>query len=292
MNIIILGQGKWGQAMASLFTKNNKDFSFWQRDSEIQDNSILVNCLPTQAIREVLEKYGKNLKNFIIVNGAKGIETNTHKIPFEIVKDVLGEDVDYFTLIGPGFSQEIINQMPTIVNIGYVKINNASLVKDLFQTDYFRVRLVDEVEALELSGAFKNIYAIASGIADGLGFETNTKTKLIVVAIEELYRLAKSLTLVINEDMIAGTVGDLILTCSSSESRNFSFGKLLAKEKVSKALSIVGETTEGYHTVESLPYFEEKANVKLGLANFVYEAIKNDNPEKIRELFIKFVENV
>ncbi len=292
MNIIILGQGKWGQAMASLLSKNGKEFSFWEKGTQIEDNSIIVNCVPTQAIREVLKNYGTNLKNFIFVNGAKGIEKDTHKIPFEIVKEVLGEDVDYFTLIGPGFSQEIINQMPTIVNIGYVKVDNSSMVKDLFQTDYFRVRLVDEVEALELSGAFKNIYAIASGIADGLGFETNTKTKLLVVAIEELYRLARNLSLIINEDMIAGTVGDLILTCSSSQSRNFSFGKLLATKNVNEALSIVGETTEGFHTVESLPYFEEKADVKLSLAHFVYEAIKNDNPSELKDLFTKFVENV
>ena len=292
MKIIILGNGKWGQAMASLFTKNNKDFSFWQRDSEIQDNSILVNCLPTQVIREVLEKYGKNLKNFIIINGAKGIESKTHKLPYEIISDVLGEDIDYFTLIGPGFAQEIIGQMPTLVNIGYVKVKNSELVKNLFQTKYFRVRMVNQVKALEISGAFKNIYAIACGIADGLGFETNTKTKLIIIAIEELYRLSKNLSLVINEDMIAGTVGDLILTCSSEESRNFSFGKLLAKEKVKDALAIVGETTEGYHALESLPYFEQKAKVKLSLAGFVYEVVRKDDPGKIRSLFTSFVENV
>jgi len=292
MKIIILGNGKWGQAMASLFTKNNKDFSFWQRDSEIEDNSILVNCLPTQVIREVLEKYGKNLKNYIIINGAKGIEQGTHKLPYEIISDVLGEDIDYFTLIGPGFAQEIIDQMPTLVNIGYFKAKNSELVKDLFQTNYFRVRMVNQVTALELSGAFKNIYAIACGIADGLGFETNTKTKLIIIAIEELYKISKNLSLVINEDMIAGTVGDLILTCSSEESRNFSFGKLLAKDKVKDALAIVGETTEGYHTLESLPYFEEKAKVKLSLASFVYEVIKQDDPGKIRKLFTSFVENV
>ncbi|MBI3984947.1 MAG: hypothetical protein HY344_03330 [Candidatus Levybacteria bacterium] len=292
MKIIILGHGKWGQAMGSLLSKNKKDWSYWQRDTEIEGDSILVNCLPTQVIRDVFQKYGKNLKNSIIVNGAKGIESKTHKLPYEIIRDVLGEEVDYFTLIGPGFSQEIINQMPTLVNIGYFKVKNSELVKDLFQTDYFRVRLVNQIEALELSGAFKNIYAIACGIADGLGFESNTKTKLIIVAIEELYRISKSLSLVINEDMIAGTVGDLILTCSSEQSRNFSFGRLLAKEKVQQALSIVGETTEGYHTIESLPFYEQKAKVNLSLAHFVYDAIKKDDPTNIKELFTSFVENV
>lgn len=292
MKVTILGDGKWGTALSTLLLKNKKDFSFWKVGTKIEDNSIILNCLPTQVIREVLEKYGENLKNSIIINGAKGIEQDTHKLPYEITIDELGKSIDYFTIIGPGFAQEIVDQMPTLVNVGFINNKNANLVKDLFQTDYFRIRLVSHVKALEFWGAFKNVYAIACGIADGLGFATNTKTKLIIIAIEELNKLSKNLSLVISEDMIAGTVGDLVLTCISQESRNFSFGKLLAEEKVKNALSIVGETTEGYYTLESVPYFEQKAKIKLNLASLVYEAVKKDNPEKIGQLFKSFVKSI
>ena len=169
MKIIILGKGKWGTALGSLLSENKKDFEFWKTNTEIPDESIIVNCLPTQVVRGVLEKHGKNLKKFIFVNGAKGIEQDTHKLPYEIVKDVLGPRIDYFTLIGPGFADEIVHKMPTLVNLGYVRKDNSKLVRNLFQTDYFRIRLVKNINALEIAAGFKNIYAISTGIADGIG---------------------------------------------------------------------------------------------------------------------------
>lgn len=291
MKIIILGKGQWGTALASLLTENKKEFGFWEIDTEIPDNSIIINCLPTQAIRQVLEKHGKNLKNSIFVNGAKGIEEITHKLPFEITTDVLGKNIDYFSLIGPGFAQEIIDQMPTLVNIGFIKDKNAKIVQNLFQTDYFRVRLVKGVKGLELSSAFKNIYAIACGLADGLGFGTNTKTKLIIVAIEEFYALSRSLSISIDTKMLPGTMGDLILTCTSTESRNFRFGQLLVKKDVKVALEEIGETTEGYTTVSSVPYFEAKSNTKLKLANFVYEVVMGKSLDP-KVLFLDLVKNI
>lgn len=291
MKIIILGKGQWGKALGSLLAKNKKEFSFWQIGSEIEDYSIIINCLPTQIIREVLEKHGNNLKNYIFVNGAKGIEEVTHKLPFEIVKDVLGKDIDYFSLIGPGFAQEIINEMPTSVNIGFIKDKNADLISSLFQTDYFRVKLVEGVEGLELASAFKNIYAIACGFADGLGFGTNTKAQLIIVAIEEFYALSKGLAINISPKMLTGTIGDLILTCTSTESRNFRFGQHLVEKDVKSALFEIGETTEGHTTVSSIPYFAEKGKVKLKLANFVYRIVKEGNLDS-KALFLDFVKGI
>ena len=292
MKIIILGNGKWGTALGSLLTENKKEFEFWKIGTEIPDNSILINCLPTQVMRQVLENHGKNLKNFIFINGAKGIEQKTHKIPYEITADILGSNIDYFTLIGHGFAQEIVDKMPTLVNIGYVESQNSNLVRDLFQTDYFRVRMVKEIKALEIAGGFKNVYAIACGIADGLGYGANTKTKLILIAIEEFYAFSKSMRMSINQDMLPGTIGDLILTCGSQESRNFSFGQMLAKEEIKKALAEIGQTVEGFTTADSIPYFEKTSNLKLNLAHFVYEVIKADKNRDVKRRFLEFVKRV
>jgi len=292
MKIIILGNGKWGTALASLLSENKKEFKFWELGTEISDNSIIVNCLPTQVIRKVLQTHGKKLKNFIFINGAKGIEQKTHKIPYEITSDVLGSNIDYFTLIGPGFAQEIVDKMPTLVNIGYINAKNSKLVQDLFQTAYFRIRLVKEIKALEIAGGFKNVYAIACGIADGLGYGANTKTKLILVAIEEFYAFSESMRMNINKEMLAGTIGDLILTCTSIESRNFSFGQILAKKTVKDALAEIGQTVEGFTTVDSIPYFEKASNLKLKLAHFVYDVIKADNSREVKNRFLDFVKMI
>lgn len=291
MRIIVVGDGKWGKAIGSLLSKNKKTFSFWKRGEDLPDDSILIMCIPTQVIREVLTLYGKNLKNIIYINGAKGIEKVTHKLPFQIAIDILGKNIDYFSLMGPSFSQEVIDGMPTLVNIGYAKGKNGELVRGLFQTDYFRVRLTKGVRALELASAFKNVYAIACGVADGLGMGTNTRVKLILLAIEEFYRLSKKLGYTIDRRALPGTIGDLILTCNSEESRNFSFGKLLATHRQKEALERIGETVEGYYSVDSIPYFEEHSKVSLPLARFVYEIIKKDDPKSISSQFSDFVKN-
>ena len=182
--------------------------------------------------------------------------------------------------------------MPTLVNIGYINAKNSKLVQDLFQTAYFRIRLVKEIKALEIAGGFKNVYAIACGIADGLGYGANTKTKLILVAIEEFYAFSESMRMNINKEMLAGTIGDLILTCTSIESRNFSFGQILAKKTVKDALAEIGQTVEGFTTVDSIPYFEKASNLKLKLAHFVYDVIKADNSREVKNRFLDFVKMI
>lgn len=291
MNITVVGDGQWGSAIGTLLKKNKKRFEFWSKNAAIPDNSIVIMCIPTQAIRGFLEKHARSSKNLIYINGAKGIERETHKLPFQIAADILDKKIDYFSLIGPSFAGEVKDEMPTLVNIGYTKEKNAEFVRNLFQTDYFRVRLTKGILALELASAFKNVYAIACGAADGLGFQTNTRVKLILLAIEEFYRLSKKLGYKIDRRALPGTIGDLILTCNSEESRNFSFGKLLPKHDISSALKKIGETVEGFYTVDSIPYIEKETRVELPLARFVYKVIKENNPKNIKSAFASFVKS-
>lgn len=291
MKTVIIGDGAWGTAIATLLKTNKQDFSFWKPGDTISGNSTLIVCVPTQAIREILTVSVESTRGLIYINGAKGIEIKTHKFPHQIATDILGKRLDYFSLIGPSFAGEVKNKMPTLVNIGYTNTKHSEMVRDLFQTDYFRVRMTKGVRALELASAFKNVYAIACGVADGLGFETNTRVKLIMLAIEELNRLSKKLTYHADENALPGTIGDLILTCNSEESRNFSFGKLLVKHPISKSLKLIGETVEGLYTVESVPYFERETGLELPLARFVYELIVQDKPKVVRGKFAAFVKS-
>ena len=190
MKIIVVGDGKWGSAIGSLLSENGREFSFWKKGDDLPDQAILIMCIPTQAIREVLTLHGKNLKNIIYINGAKGIEKVTHKLPYQIAMDILGKNIDYFSLIGPSFAEEVEEKMPTLVNIGYVKEQNAELIRDLFHTDYFRVRLTRGIRALELASAFKNVYAIACGVAEGLGFKVSL-VKTFSLGMLKLVKLKK-----------------------------------------------------------------------------------------------------
>ena len=289
MRINILGNGAWGTALGKLLTANGHEITFWKKKEQIDPADFVVIALPTQAIRSVFKNYGRNLRKAVIVNSSKGIEKGSHQIPSQIVKELLGTKIEYFTLIGPSFAQEVNLKMPTLVNLGG-RNSKTQQICDLFKTDYFRVRPTKTVEALELAGALKNVYAIACGMADGLGFKINTRAKLITIAYEEFRKLALSLNYEIDDEARPGILGDLVLTCSSPESRNFSFGKNLIKYCVKESIKKINSTVEGYNTAFSVLYFSEKSAMPLG--EFVLKIIEENNPKKIESKFADFVKKI
>lgn len=288
MRIKVVGDGAWGTALGKLLTVNGHNVSFWNQKDKINPLDTVVIAIPTQAIRSVLEKYGGNLREAIIINSAKGIEKSSHKIPSQIIKELLGNKIEYFTLAGPSFAIEVNQQMPTLVNLG--GNGKTQEICDLFETDYFRVRPTKSVEALELACALKNVYAIACGITDGLGFQINTRAKLITIAYEELQKLTSKLNYAIDEDARPGILGDLVLTCSSLESRNFSFGRYLISYSVEESIKKVNSTIEGYNTAFSVTYFSKKS--PMPLAEFVFKIIQKNNPGTVALEFAKFVKKV
>lgn len=290
MQIVVMGDGAWGSALYGLIQENKHKVSYWKNGQKLQTDSIVVGAIPTQAIREVLAP-SKGVAGVTYINCAKGIEQKTHLLPYQIVTELL-ESPDYFTLIGPSFSEEVKQHMPTLVNLGYRTSNQAQMVKELFQTDYFRVKLTQGIRSLELAAAFKNIYAIACGITDGLGLGMNTRVKVMCIAMDEFNTLREKLDFKMDNKALPATIGDLILTCNSEESRNFSFGKSLVNNSVSVSLEKSQGTVEGYYTVESIPYFEEKLGISLPLARFVFDVTHKSSAQDIKSSFMNFVKTI
>ena len=290
MEVKIIGNGAWGKAIYSVVKKNTPTASFLLRGEKATVRDVLILSVPTQSIREALQLISFKEKHGIVINTAKGIEKNTHFLPQQIVSEAFGEDARYYSLIGPSFANEVVDEMPTIVNLGYTDENPLNQdVRNLFLTPYFRVRLTQNIEALELSGAFKNIYAIACGFANGLGYGANTRAKLLVLAIEEMSELHANLGHKMEVNMTAGTLGDLILTCNSIESRNFRFGSYLATHKKNEAFALVKSTVEGLDSLASVEYFKNKAKTKLRLASFICELVSMDKPKNAKKNFEDFV---
>ncbi len=290
MSIKILGNGVWGQAVYSVIKQNSPEVSFIGREEYSDDQDILILAVPVQAIRNALQFISFKDRKKIIINTAKGIEKESHMLPQEIVREVLGIGVEYFALIGPSFAQEVVDKMPTVVNLGYNdKTENLNYLHKLFQTDYFTAVPVKGVEVLELAAAFKNMYAIICGLSEGLGYGTNTRVALLVRAMEEFRQLCHSLNLHIDPIATIGTTGDLILTCNSIESRNYTFGKYLADMTAHDALHKVGTTTEGYHSLASIESFENRAGMQLNVLHFLNAMVKQNDPSKIRQMFLEFL---
>jgi glycerol-3-phosphate dehydrogenase (NAD(P)+) len=288
--VVIIGKGVWGQALASVLSVNVAEVNFWDREGVIVDADVVVLALPVQAIREALELARPSCR--IMVNTSKGIEQGTNYLPQQIVREVLGERIDYYALMGASFANELVLKTPTMINLGYRKGLEKELVKRMFQTDYLRVRLFPHLEKLETASAFKNVYAIICGLADGMGYGVNTRVALISLALEEMQRFFHAGNAAYSGEALVGISGDLVLTCNSMESRNFRFGRFLVEYSVQEALERVGSTVEGYATVQSVKEIVAKKGVSLPLAELVEKIIREDNPKIVRGRIEEFLKSV
>ena len=153
---------------------------------------------------------------------------------------------------GPSFAKEIVKRQPTQVSVSSTSLQHAQATAELFHQPHFRCYVNSDPVGVELAGALKNVYAIASGVAGGLGFEANTRAGLVTRSLAEMTRIgvaynAEPLTFL----SLAG-VGDLFLTCSSEKSRNFTVGYRLGKgETLEHILETLGSVAEGVDTAKS-----------------------------------------
>jgi len=277
-NVHVLGNGAWGTALSSLVSQSSSNLN------------IFILAVPTNVLRSVLTDIKNQVDSkTLIINASKGIEIKTHKLPYQIAEEILGKDINYFSLIGPSFAQEVLDKNPTIVNLGYRNKKYLKQAEAVFQSTYFDVIPTKCLRAIEMMGAFKNIYAISCGIAEGLGYGANTRTKLIILAYQELKRLLAALNFKYDQSAQVAFLGDLVLTCSSIESRNFTLGKLLVHSSVTKSLDEIGQTTEGFYSVASVKYFEQKSGIRLPLAKLIHEVVNSNDHNLTKKHFTDFI---
>jgi len=240
---------------------------------------VLLFAIPTQALRVLLTNLRPSLDNanlplLIFVN--KGIETDTNALTLEIIADTCGKEIARVStfLSGPSFAKEIIRRQPTSVSIASLSEDHAERASLVFHQPWFRCYPGNDPIGLELAGALKNVYAIASGMAEGLGFENNTRASLITRGLSEMTRIgvaygANPLTFL----SLAG-VGDLFLTCSSSTSRNYTVGFRLGRgESLEEVLKTLGSVAEGVSTSKGLKAIVDDLDVPAPLASAVYEVL-------------------
>ncbi|MCB5251275.1 MAG: NAD(P)H-dependent glycerol-3-phosphate dehydrogenase [Candidatus Cloacimonadales bacterium] len=268
-NIVIIGGGSWGLAMAQLLsiqhnikvweynlefvkelqkTKTNtkllpdlilNDSIFFSNDkTEIfADKSIdmIIIATPVSFIRNTIKSFIEHIKECknlkAIVNLAKGLEQNSHKRVSEILKDELPTKYHHIicTLSGPSHAEEVSRNIPTTVVIAGDDLNAVHYARDKISSPYFRVYSSNDLIGVELGGTIKNIIAIAAGIIDGLQLGDNTKGALLTRGIAEIIRLGVALGAKTETFSGLSGIGDLITTAISTHSRNRHVGFELGK---------------------------------------------------------------
>ena len=276
-NISILGYGEIGKAIGSLLHENKIEFSHVDTGERTQNKAeVVFICVPTNFIREALE-FNKDSfdEETIFVNCSKGIERKKNYLPFQIVEETIGTK-NYNTMVGLSFAKEIVEKQPTLMTLGYSDRINSEIIKGLVGTKYFGIEETPHYKSLELASIMKNIYAILCGFSDGLNFGTNTKSKIVTLALREYEILAKKMEFEYDTLALSGIIGDFVFTCSSKQSRNYSFGLDLSKMTVGNVRKkYERKTVEGYNAVKSILELANKHKIKLIIAEMVNNVVEN-----------------
>lgn len=246
---------------------------------DLKDCEVIFLSIPSSAFRQTLENLKKVISDdTILVTTAKGIEYPSLKSMGNIIEEYFNQD--YVALSGPNFASEIVLNLPTVSNIASKNKDNARMVKEILSTDQFRVKIIEDVEGLEICGVIKNVNAIANGICEGMNVNENARYGVLTKGFEDTIRIIESIG---GDASTAGEYcgfGDLVLTSTSFESRNHTLGmlygqRLIVDEKAS------GVVFEGKNSIMAIKDICKNHNINSVIVDFVYDVIVKQTPPKI-----------
>lgn len=306
--VAVVGAGSWGTTLANLLAEKGVGVRLWVREAEVYedlarerinhtflpgvrlapgiafsrafpevlaDAHLVLMVVPSHSFREVLQA----LKPFfpqgaMLLSATKGMEMDSLLTMEGVTREELGPEVPYAVLSGPSFAREVAQRQPTAATIASRQREVAQLLQRLFSTHCFRIYTSRDVTGVELAGALKNIFAIGAGILVGMGLGDNPRAALITRGLAEMTRLgvrlgANPLTLT----GLAG-VGDLVVTCTGSQSRNFQVGyKLGQGMALEQILGATVMVAEGVKVSRAAHLLAERLGVEAPLVTAIYKIL-------------------
>lgn len=245
-----------------------------------QVRDILV-VVPSHVFRETVQKLKPLLTDqHRLAWGTKGLEQGTRKLLHQIVREELGITVPIAAVSGPTFAMEVARGLPGAITVASKDAQFANDLATTLHSEYFLTYTSDDIVGVEIGGATKNVMAIAAGIADGMGFGTNTRAALITRGLSEIMRLGVVMGGQRETFMGLSGLGDLVLTCSDDQSRNRRFGLALGKGMdVEAARNSVSQVVEGIGTAKTVYLLSQDFQVTMPITEQVYKVIyENQSP--------------
>jgi glycerol-3-phosphate dehydrogenase (NAD(P)+) len=303
MKVSIIGGGAWGTALAMAAKRAGSDVCIQARETEvvnaintahentiylpghpldpsiravsdpieaISDAHIVLLVTPAQHLRSLITtlKYTLTSEQAIVIC-SKGIEQNTSALLSEIIYDV-NRVLSPMILSGPTFASEVANQLPTAVTLATKDLSKGKTVSKAIGTPYFRIYLSNDIIGAQIGGAVKNVLAIACGIVEGRTMGNNARAALITRGLAEIIRMGKALGAKPETLMGLSGLGDLTLTCSTSQSRNFSLGMALGKGRfLDEILSERTSIAEGVFSASSVVSLAKRLDVEIPICGSV-----------------------
>ena len=316
MRAAVLGAGAWGTTFAAVLADAGLEVSLWGRDEAVVADvngahrnerflpgvalpetvtattdptvalagaGIVAVALPSQHVRSIITPWAAHVAaDALVVSLMKGVERDSHERMSEVLGEAWGIPEERLVVVsGPNLAKEIAVKQPTATVIASTSETAAEAVAAATASAYFRPYTNTDVLGVELSGAYKNIIAVAVGIADGMGFGHNTTATVITRGLAEITRLG--LALGAKPDTFSGLagMGDLIATCASPLSRNHTLGAHIGRgASLAEAIERTGGTAEGVTTSQSIQELARGCNVDVPICDAVVAMLHQGQPKE------------
>jgi glycerol-3-phosphate dehydrogenase (NAD(P)+) len=309
MNITVIGGGSWGLALSNVLSDNNHNVLVYdvsekivnkvntlhlcqQLDELINENikatinieeainhsDVLLFVVPTKVLRNAISSIIPHLKTSkLFINASKGIEPDTFLRVSEIFEEMIPSAFlkGFVALSGPSHAEEVIKKMTTVVTSTSLNEIHAKYVQQLFHNnEYFRVYSSTDLKGVELGGALKNVFALASGLIAGKGLGDNARAALITRGLVEMKKFYESYGASTNSLYGLTGVGDLIVTCTSIHSRNYQAGYKIGHGKdLNETLDSMTMVVEGIRTCDAAFKYAEKHDLDLPIITAIHNVL-------------------
>jgi glycerol-3-phosphate dehydrogenase (NAD(P)+) len=320
--VAVVGSGGFGTCLSLLLARNGAEVRQWCRNPEyaqtianrrenvkylpgvklpvnvwitsslqdaVQGAEVVVAAVPSQAMRETARAFEPFLeKGAKVLNVAKGIEHNTYLRMSEVLTQELGSGHPVATMSGPNFAEEVARGMPSATVIASRSPAALEQLCALVTTDFFKAYPRRDVAGVELGGVMKNIVAIAAGMTRGIGFGENSQAAVVTLGLDEMVRFGVAHGA--RKETFTGLagLGDLILTATSSRSRNHRVGELLGRGlSTEEALQTMGgQVAEGVHAAKFVHEQAQKEQIPLPMTGEIYRILyeRKDVRQAVRDL--------
>ena len=311
--IAVLGAGSWGTTLAMLLAEKDNEIRLWVYEKElvevmkkervntvylpgytlpgniyptnslretIESSDIILSVIPSHTVRDLFTEIKEFMPDVPVISATKGITTDTLQTVSQVLAEVLSSAAIHmrFAIIsGPSFAKEVAQKHPTAVTIASGNEVLAKELQALFFRSYFRVYTNMDIIGVEIGGSLKNVIAIATGCADGLGFGHNTRAALITRGLAEIRRLGLAMGAQAPTFYGLSGIGDLVLTCTGELSRNRTLGYRLGQgvklRDTFSELSGRGMVAEGVKTAKAAWELAKKYDVSMPITQEVYSLL-------------------
>lgn len=323
MKVTVLGGGAYGIALSLMLYKNACDVTIWEKISDVREQLLKKrenkNSLPNIKIpkdikiEEDLEKaiavseliifavpagfvdsVAAELSNYIkdgqhICLASKGIEQDTCLFVDDVLKKYI-KTKNLAVISGPSFAIDIANNVPIGLTLATKNNQTCKIIHQALENDTLKLRDTEDIAGTEICGSIKNVIAIASGIISGMKLPESTQAMFITESLHDIKSLIKALGGDGKTILSFAGFGDLLLTCTSTKSRNFSFGKLIGERKSKKEIDeyISSTTIEGLYTLKSIHKLIKNKKVDIPIIDLIHDIVFYDkDPNEIKTFLIQ-----